>query len=159
MTNLMENSRIDARNKICGKRSVICLSYQPSKWINIKASEPAMAQMAKVQKNIPSGSGRYAVSPQFLHLEWLNVFIEHCETVSNITTVEETAEEVMLIGENAVINGTPVFNSTIITQIDSARNDENGTIDEYNDDSQATASGPHLNSAKELQQKKLHKMI
>ena len=68
--------------------------------------------MAKIKEKNPSGSGRSAVPPQFLNLDWLNVFIEHREAISNITTnsnnensVEETlvfhqsGEEEMLVAE------------------------------------------------------------
>ncbi|XP_047135418.1 uncharacterized protein LOC124812612 [Hydra vulgaris] len=65
-----------------------------------KSIRSSYGRWLKSKKNIPSGSRRNSVPPQFLQLDWLNTFIEHCETTTSICLPSDSRLETSNLEEN-----------------------------------------------------------
>ncbi|XP_065647963.1 uncharacterized protein LOC136077633 [Hydra vulgaris] len=80
-----------------GRLSNLTANQAEEKYKSIRSS---YGRWLKAKKNIPSGSGSNSVPPQFLHLDWLNTFIEHRETTSNICLPSDSKLEGINLEEN-----------------------------------------------------------
>ncbi|XP_065680655.1 uncharacterized protein LOC136094572 [Hydra vulgaris] len=80
-----------------GRLSNLSPNQAEEKYTSIRSS---YGRWLKSKKNIPSGSGRNSVSPQFLQLDWLNTFIEHRETTTSICLPSGSRLETSNLEEN-----------------------------------------------------------
>ena len=80
-----------------GRLSNLSANQAEEKYISIRSS---YGKWLKSKRNIPLGSGRNSVPPQFLQLDWLNTFIEHRETTSNICSTSDSRFETTNLEEN-----------------------------------------------------------
>ncbi|XP_047139136.1 uncharacterized protein LOC124815042 [Hydra vulgaris] len=80
-----------------GRLSNLSPNQAEEKYKSIRSS---YGRWLKSKKNIPSGSGRNSVPPQFLQLDWLNTFIEHRETTTSICLPSDSRLETSNLEEN-----------------------------------------------------------
>ena len=83
-----------------GRLSNLSANQAEEKYKSIRSS---YGRWLKSKRNIPSGSGRSSVPPQFLQLDWLNTFIEHRETTSNICSTSDSRLETTNLEENVEV--------------------------------------------------------
>ena len=85
-----------------------------NKYKNIRSS---YGRYLKKRKAVPSRSGRSAISSEYSYLEWLNVYIEHRETSTNLPTFivdsMNTSSATVLMHNNTNIND--VVDEAIVT--------------------------------------------
>ena len=70
----------NAWNKV-GDSFGLSAEVAAEKYKNIRS---AYGRYLKKRKTTPSGSGRSTINLEYDYLEWLNVYIEHRETTSNL---------------------------------------------------------------------------